>query len=97
MVNCSSLFGETSEVLDHAKVSEILGSSSYTRLKPQRARSVVVWPDTVNVGSASSENESVDEHDSPEAAYAVCRMLKQNGFGGEGKVFPISTRVELIE
>jgi hypothetical protein len=83
-------------MIDHAALSSILGSSSYTRLKPQRARSVAVWPETIRVGNAEGRNESSDDHDSPEAAYAVCRMLERDGFGGEGKVFPLSTRVEPI-
>lgn len=83
--------------MDHAKLSGILGSSSYTRLKPQRARSIAVWPDTIRVGNVAGKNESSDEHDSPEAAHAVCRILERDGFGGERKVFPISTRVEPIE
>jgi len=84
-------------VIDHVKLSGILGSSSYTRLAPQRARSIAVWPDTISVGNVEGRNESSDDHDSPEAAYAVCRMLERDGFGGEGKVFPVSTRVEPIE
>ena len=83
-------------MIDHAKLSGILGSSSYTRLKPQRARSIAVWPDTISVGNVVGKNESSDEHNSPEEAYAVCRMLERDGFGGERKVFPLSTRVELI-
>jgi hypothetical protein len=84
-------------MIDHTKLSGILGSSSYTRLKPQRARSIAVWPDTIRVGNMEGRNESSDDHDSPEAAYAVCRMLERDGFGGDGKVFPVSTRVEPIE
>lgn len=70
---------------------------SFSSLKPQRARSIAVWPDTISVGNVVGKNESSDEHDSPEAAHAVCWMLERDGFGGEGKVFPISTRVEPIE
>ena len=87
-------------MLDHAKISEILGSSSYVRVNHARvnhvrARSVAVWPDTISLGNIA--NESSDEHDSLEAAYGVCRLLEKEGFGGEGKVFPLSTRVEPIE
>jgi len=82
-------------MIDHEKLSTILGSS-FTRIKSQRARSVAVWPDTIRVGNVEGKNESSDEHDSPEAAYAVCRMLERDGFGGEGKVFPLSTRVEPV-
>jgi hypothetical protein len=42
------------------------------------------------------KNESEDIHADKAAAMAVCHMLKQYGFGGEGRVFPISTRVERV-
>lgn len=45
----------------------------------------------------NTANESTDTHDSKEAAEAVCRLLEQHGFGGEGKIFPVSTRVERIK
>lgn len=82
--------------IDHVELSEILGST-FTRIKPQRARSIAVWPDTISVGNVEGKNESSDEHESPEAAFAVCKMLQRDGFGGEGKVFPLSTRVESID
>lgn len=63
--------------------------------KPVRHKSIAVWPDTINV--ASCKNESVDLHDSKEAAEAVCHLLQKHGFGGDGKVFPLSTRVEPAE
>ena len=63
----------------------------------KRSRSVAVWPDNIRVGNVVGKNESSDDHDSPEAAHAVCRMLERHGFGGEGKVFPVSTRVEPID
>lgn len=59
-------------------------------------KSIAVWPDTIKVGNVEGKNESVDTHDSKEAAEAVCSMLKKYGFGGEGKVFPVSVRVEEI-
>ena len=31
---------------------------------------------------------STDEHDSFETAYAICKMLKRDGFGGMGNDFP---------
>ena len=64
---------------------------------PKRGRwkSIAVWPDSVNVGTA--DNRSTDEHATESAAIAVCNMLQKAGFGGEGKVFPTSTWVELIE
>lgn len=35
-----------------------------------------------------------DEHDTKEQAQAVCDILEREGFGGEGKMFPVKTWVE---
>jgi hypothetical protein len=43
------------------------------------------------------KNESTDTHSSEAAARSVCAMLNRMGFGGDGKVFPVSTRVEKVE
>ena len=56
--------------------------------------SVAVWPETVNVGDRYGNNASYDKHATKEQAEAVCRKLEATGLGGEGKVFPVSTRVE---
>jgi hypothetical protein len=37
-----------------------------------------------------------DEHETKEQAEAVCRMLKREGLGGEGRFYPIRTWVEEI-
>lgn len=65
-------------------------------VKPIPHRSVAVWPNTISVGNVEGKNESIDEHHSAECAQAVCELLEKHGFGGNGKVFPISTRVEPI-
>jgi hypothetical protein len=57
-------------------------------------KSIVLWPDTVSTGKIP--NESEDTHNSFKAAEAVCKMIKRKGLGGEGKIFPISTRIEPI-
>lgn len=64
--------------------------------QPKSWRSVATWPDTIRVGNVVGKNDSEDTHDSQEAAQAVCDLLKKHGFGGDGKVFPISTRVEPV-
>ena len=38
-------------------------------------------------------NKSTDTHHSAEAAFAVCDLLRQQGAGGEGKAFPLTTCV----
>lgn len=60
-------------------------------------RSVAVWPDTISVGNVVGKNESSDTHASEAAAQAVCNLLEKFGFGGDQKVYPLSTRVEEIE
>ncbi len=62
----------------------------------KRWRSIAVWPDTIRVGHIVGKNESDDTHDSREAAEWVCRLLLRHGFGGDGEVFPVSTRVEPV-
>lgn len=50
------------------------------------------WP-RMDAEYSNSEMTS-DEHDSYEQAKAVCDMLDRDGFGGEGKMFPVKTWVE---
>ena len=66
-------------------------------LQKSRARfkSIALWPESVNTGK--TPNESEDFHESEETAQAVCRLLERDGFGGEGGIFPISTRVQPID
>lgn len=45
------------------------------------------WPSACGVESSS------DTHDTEEAARCVCRMLEENGFGGQGRFFPLRTWV----
>jgi len=65
-----------------------------TPTKTSLWRSVVLWPDEVCLGR--TPNESEDTHWSREAAEAVCRAIERDGLGGERKIFPISTRIEII-
>jgi len=48
------------------------------------------WPAGV---MGKQEQNSMDFHDSDEQAEAVCQMLKRDGFGGNGKAFPLATWV----
>lgn len=66
-------------------------------MKHQKWKSIVVWPDTIRVGNVVGKNESEDTHPTESAANAVCTLLEKFGFAGEGKVFPLSTRVEPIK
>lgn len=52
--------------------------------------SVAYWPE----GTIKFQNDkTTDRHRSRRAAEAVCRGLKERGFGGRGKIFPIRTEV----
>ena len=42
----------------------------------------------------SMDNHTCDNHDTPEQAHGVCKMLAKEGFGGDNKVYPIRTWVE---
>lgn len=57
-------------------------------------KSIILWPDEVCLGR--TPNESEDTHWSKEAAVAVCRGVAAKGLGGEGKIFPISWRVQRV-
>jgi hypothetical protein len=50
------------------------------------------WPPGV-CSSMYGDNISTDEHDTFEAAQAVCDGLKKEGFGGQREYFPIRTWV----
>lgn len=51
------------------------------------------WP----VGTCSDTTITTDTHQYKEQAQAVCDLLERMGFGGDGKVFPVRTWVEVVE
>jgi hypothetical protein len=53
-----------------------------------RFASVATWPK-----GTTSGDMSIDYHDTPKSAEAVCRLLERHGFGGDKKVFPVKTEV----
>ncbi len=59
----------------------------------QKFKSIAVWPDGI-VHNPEGTNITEDFHDTYEQANGVIRRLNREGFGGEGKCFPISTSVE---
>lgn len=55
-------------------------------------KSYAQWPK----GTLCTESDiSTDTHYSVEEANNVCTMLEAHGFGGEGKIFPVDTWVEV--
>ena len=57
--------------------------------------SKAIWPHP-EVSTGNTENSSTDTHTSEEQARFVCDALKREGLGGEGLIFPISTRVKEV-
>lgn len=56
-------------------------------MNTQGWKSYAQWPAGTIAGSESQISE--DTHTTREQAEAICRMLRQNGFGGDGRVFPV--------
>lgn len=56
-------------------------------------KSIVTWPEGT-VCLATTDNTSEDTHHSEEEALHVCKMLREHGMGGDGKIFPVKTQVE---
>lgn len=54
----------------------------------EQYQSNALWPDGV-CRSKWGDNISTDVHESLEHSAAVCRGLRREGFGGEGKIFPL--------
>lgn len=55
-------------------------------------KSIAKWP-YPEVRLGNTENLSEDTHDTPEMALAVARRLREEGFGGDGKIFPLKVWV----
>ena len=62
---------------------------------PKSWKSFAQWP-RPEVQLGNELNESSDTHATEEQAAAVVKLLREKGFGGDGKVFPISTRIEPV-
>lgn len=50
------------------------------------------WPSEIKL--FVEDNITTDKHDSIGAAECVCAALQRDGFGGQGKVFPVRTWVD---
>lgn len=55
-------------------------------------KSIAYWPKG-SLPYCAIPDYSEDRHDTKEQAEAICRMLRANGLGGDGKIFPIRTEV----
>lgn len=55
-------------------------------------KSCAQWPFTLEVGS--EDHITKDLHYTRKEAECICSLLEKEGFGGEGKIFPIKTWIE---
>jgi hypothetical protein len=63
-------------------------------------QSIARWPKPEQGGPSlgNTHNESVDTHGTMAEAAAVCHKLRTFGFGGDCKIYPLSTQVvQVIE
>ncbi len=58
-------------------------------------KSCAEWPKETYTNKYGN-SISTDKHGSEEEAQSICRGLEREGFGGQGKVFPLKTWVEKI-
>jgi hypothetical protein len=59
-------------------------------------KSIAQWDKNQVKYLGNVDNISEDTHDTKEQAEAVCRLLERDGFGGNGKFFPIRTWTEPV-
>lgn len=52
--------------------------------------------DLSQVNVCSELNESTDSHQTKEEAEGVVKLLRREGFGGEGKFFPLEAGVRCV-
>jgi hypothetical protein len=73
-------------------MNQILAIYSLAMIDPDgKFKSIAVWPKgTIYTGV----DTSTDTHLTFAEAEGVCFLLRTRGFGGNYKIFPISTRVE---
>lgn len=61
----------------------------------EKTQSNALWPNGTSVGCPWGTQITRDSHHSQATAQAVCDMLMVEGFGGDGKVFPVKVWVSL--
>ena len=61
----------------------------------RKYKSNAQWPLDVYTGKYG-DGVSTDSHHSEEQARSICKALESQGFGGEGKHFPIKTWVSEV-
>lgn len=66
------------------------------RFRISNWKSRAMWPADAGISLGNEQNISEDTHDTEGQARSVCKGLKQEGFGGEGKVFPVAVWYEPV-
>jgi len=51
------------------------------------------WPDHSGISDIFGNPESIDYHDTYEQAESVLHLLRQDGYGGERKIFPVWVKI----
>jgi hypothetical protein len=59
-------------------------------------KSKAMWPHDKGLCLNNIQNITEDQHGNKRSAQITCQMLEADGFGGDGKIFPIVTWVEPI-
>ena len=83
-------------------VGEELRCKKCGQYKPDRCtcntwQSKAYWPRGTGVSLGNSENASTDTHPTKAHAQAVADTLRSEGFGGEGKIYPLKIEVTCLE
>lgn len=66
------------------------------KVRTGRWLSNAMWPAGTIVGGTILQNDQItsDFHSSRKEARSICQMLMRDGFGGDGKIFPVKVWVE---
>ena len=51
------------------------------------------WPESSEIIGLDGTRITTDNHPTESSAHAICNLLHKEGFGGDGKIFPIRTWV----
>ena len=87
-VRIPSTMSHTTVTLHQDVINHVCGLCGWDGLRWQ---SFAQWPEGTCTGDVSA-----DLHESKKQAEGVCRRLKSEGFGGQRKVFPLKTWVEIV-
>ena len=79
-----------------ARLTSLITDKEPSAQSPAAMAGSVRWKSFARWPHSDDTHMTVDKHDTKEQAEAVCKRLGEEGWGGEGKIFPIKTWVEEI-